>query len=125
MATFVYGPVARHTKNVKGSPFKTAANIYAPGKIVFAPFDAKIPHVYKDKTKCGNPGPGSAQFVLGREELNAKGDRHLTKDRMAVAHIVPVANLPRHVKKDAPLGTVSGDTLHISTNSPELMDAVT
>jgi len=122
----VNGTVAvRHDKKVKGGQFKAGVDIHAPGKAVRAPFDAKIPHVYLDKTKCGNPGPGSVQFTLGEEKLNAKGDRQLTGRRVFVAHIAAAPYLLRHVKEGDVLGTVSGDVLHVSANHPDLIDEVT
>jgi len=121
----VNGTVAvRHDKKVKGGQFKAGVDIRALRKDVRAPFDAKIPHVYHDKTQCGNPSPGSVQFTLGEEKLNAKGDRQLTGRRVFIAHINPVPYLPRHVKEGDVLGEISGAVLHVSANHPELLDEV-
>jgi len=126
----VNGTVAvRHDKKVKGGQFKAGVDIRALRKDVRAPFDAKIPHVYHDKTQCGNPSPGSVQFTLGEEKLNAKGDRQLTGRRVFVAHVeyidfAATFGQRRHVKEGDLLGTVSGDVLHVSANHPELLDEV-
>jgi len=121
----VNGTVAvRHDKKVKGGQFKAGVDIHAPGKAVRAPFNAKIPHVYFDKTKCGNPSLDASQFTLGEETLNAKGDRHLTGRRVFVAHLMCPTGPPRHIKAGDLLGYVSGDVLHVSANHPELLDEV-
>lgn len=121
----VNGTIAvRHDKKVRGGQFKAGVDVKASGKMVRSPFDAKIPHVYKDKTKCGNPSFAASQFTLGEETLNAKGDRHLTGRRVFVAHVVAATDWTRHVKEGDVLGYVSGDVLHVSSNHPDLLDEV-
>jgi hypothetical protein len=116
--------VVRHDKRVKGGQFKTSADVVAPGQDVLAPVSGKVAHVYKDKTHCGNPDSSSCQITMS-EEVIRKGDRHLTGRRVGLAHFTPVAGLSqgalRHVAAGTVIGVVSGDSLHVSTNKPEMM----
>lgn len=127
----VNGPATFHDKRVKGSSFKTAADVAAKGKVVHSPVAGKIAHVYKDKTKCGNPGEDSCQIIISEEVYIPQGHsgqltRKLTGRRVALAHFVPVAGLGKdplvHVAEGTVLGTVSGDVLHVAVNKPEMLD---
>lgn len=110
----------------KGASFKGGYDLLAPaGSEVRAPFDAKIPHVYRDKTQDGSPESGSVQITLGEEVRNAKGDPHLAGFRVFVAHFVPVMfGPPRHVKAGDLLGHLSGNALHVSANRPDRLDTL-
>jgi hypothetical protein len=111
--------VTPHVRKVKGGQFKTSADLKAPDAVVRAPFDAKIAHVYHDKTRCGNPGADSNQFTMRQEYVNAKGDRKFTGWAVALAHLVATPGLGRHVKEGDVLGHVSGDVLHAASNKPD------
>ncbi len=130
----IQGTVTLHDTKVKGSSFKTSADIEGAGKVVHSPFAGKVAHVYKDKTRCGNPGLDSCQIILSEEVMVPKGHsgdltRKLTGRRIALAHFVPVSGLSkdplRHIQEGTVLGIVSGDTLHVAVNKPEMLSELT
>jgi hypothetical protein len=132
MRHLLEGPVEAsltHPGKVRGGQFRNGVDLHAPGATVYAPFDAKIAHVHPDKTQCGNPGPNSKQFTLRQEYVNEKGDRKFTGLAVGVAHIEVNEGVGvgagRHVKEGAPLGVVSGDSLHVAVNKHDRLGEVT
>lgn len=117
---------------VKGGQYRGGVDVVTTaGAEVRAPFDAKIPHVYKDKTRCAGPHvpapAGLSQFTLCEEQMVPKGHsgdltRTSTHRRLFLAHIVPVPGLARHVKKGDLLGHTDG--LHVAGNRPGLVEEV-
>ncbi len=97
----VEGTAVRHDGRVKGSAFKTSADIQnVAGKVVRSPVMGKVAHVHKDKTKCGNPGEGSCQIIISEEVMVPEGHsgdltRKLTGRRVAIAHFVSVTGLSK------------------------------